>query len=313
MGTVIHTPGQYSNKNLQKASFKNENLSNTSFAGSDLRGADFTGSNLSGADLSNARTGLTSLTVILIFIGALVVSLLSGYVAMLAGRTVQLMIASKDYNVRIAAIICSVIIVIFIIYSYFGGINNAIKNLVIPIVVLAVVIGLIAKFSGLGTGKGMLYLMLTLILVAIMFVIGTIARATAGTLSSTILFFVVAIGGGMFGKSMGGGIGTVIMAISCAIISKKALSDAKGFDDLKKIATFITRTFGTSFRNTVLSNVNFSQSKIRNADFTEADISMANWGDSKKINCISGNSIITDKKKTNKKSNEQLDENIITK
>jgi len=295
------SPNEYSNKDLQKATFKNEDLSNISFSGSDLRGADFTGSNLSGADLTNARTGLTSLTVILIFIGALAVSLLSGYIAMLAGRTVQVMIASKDPNVRVAAIICAVIIVIFIGYSYFKGINSAIKNLVIPIVVLAVVIGLVAKFSGLGTGKGMLYLVIALILVAIMFIVGTIARATAGSLSSAILFIVVALGGGMFGKSVGGGIGTVIMAISCAIISKKALSGAKGFDDLKKIATFITRTFGTSFRNTILSNANFSRSKIRNADFTQADISIANWGDAKKINCISGNTIITDKKKTTKK------------
>ena len=301
---MIHkpiAPGQYSNKNLQKASFKNEDLRNISFSGSDLRGADFSGSNLSGANLANARTGLTSMTVVLTFIGALAVSLLSGYIAMLAGRTVQLMIASEDVKVRIAAIICAVIIVSFIIYCYFKGINSAVKNLILPIVALAVLIGLIAKFSGLGSGKGMLYLVLTLLLVATMFIVGTIARATAGTLSSAILFVVVALGGGMFGKSLGGGIGTVIMAISCAIISKKALTDAKGFDDLKRIATFITRTFGTSFRNTVLSNANFSQSKIHNADFSEADLSTVNWADSKKINCISGNAIITDKKKKDKK------------
>lgn len=316
MSTVIQTPitpGEYSNKNLRRVSFKNEDLRNISFSGSDLRGADFTGSNLSGADLANARTGLTSLTVISIFIGALAVSLLSGYIAMLAGRTVQLMIASQDSKVRIAAILCSVIIVCFIVFSYLKGINNAIKNLVVPTIVLAAVIGLIAKFSGLGTGKGMLYLVLTLILVAIMFIVGTVARATAGALSSAILFIVVALGGGMFGKSIGGGIGTVIMAISCAVISKRALTNAKGFDQLKKIATFITRRFGTSFRNTSLSNTNFSQSKINNADFTGAEISMTNWGDSRKVNCISGTTIITDKKKSYKKPNDQLNANITSK
>jgi uncharacterized protein YjbI with pentapeptide repeats len=105
MSTVIHkpiNPGEYSNKNLQKASFKNENLSNISFSGSDLRGADFSGSNLSGADLTNAKTGITSMTIILLFFGALAVSLLSGYIAMLAGRTVQIMLASDDSKVRAA-------------------------------------------------------------------------------------------------------------------------------------------------------------------------------------------------------------------
>jgi uncharacterized protein YjbI with pentapeptide repeats len=82
----------------------------------------------------------------------------------------------------------------------------------------------------------------------------------------------------MFGKSLGGGLGTVIMAISCAIISKKALGDAKGFDSLRKVATFITKRFGTSFRNSQLASANFSKSKIHNADFTNADISLSELG-----------------------------------
>jgi uncharacterized protein YjbI with pentapeptide repeats len=66
---------------------------------------------------------------------------------------------------------------------------------------------------------------------------------------------------------------------------------------LRKVATFITKRFGTSFRNSQMAHAKFSKSKIHNADFTNADISLVNWGDSKKANCISGNSIITDKKK----------------
>jgi uncharacterized protein YjbI with pentapeptide repeats len=67
------------------------------------------------------------------------------------------------------------------------------------------------------------------------------------------------------------------------------------------VATFITKRFGTSFRNSQLANANFSKSKIHNADFTNADISLVNWGDSKKANCISGSSIITDKKEKRRK------------
>jgi Pentapeptide repeats (8 copies) len=119
-----------------------------------------------------------------------------------------------------------------------------------------------------------------------MLIVGTAARAAAGTLSSTILFVIVALGGGMFGKSVGGGIGTVIMAISCALISKRALSGAKGFEGLRRIAFAITSTFGTSFRNAKLFKANFAGSKIRNSDFSDADISSVNWGDAKKMNCI---------------------------
>jgi len=94
---------------------------------------------------------------------------------------------------------------------------------------------------------------------------------------------------------VGGGIGTVIMAVACALISKRALSGAKGFDFLRKIASYVTSRFGTSFRNSKLVNANFSQSKIQNADFSNADVSSVNWHDSKRINCITSENEFTSK------------------
>jgi Uncharacterized low-complexity proteins len=275
----------YSQKNLRNAIFKDEDLSYARFSDSDLRGADFSGANLTGAIFTHVRSGITPLKTALLFVLALAVSLLSGYVAMLAGQTVQTMLKSHDSNVRIAGIVTSAITVLFIAYALWRGATNAITHLIIPVVALGIVVGLIAYFSGLGTGMGMLYLVSALLLVAAMFVVGIIARTAAGAVSN-ILFIVVALSGGVFGKSLGGGIGTVIMAISCALVSKRALSGAKGFEGLRKIASYITRRFGTSFRNSKLTEANFSQSKIYNSDFTNADLSFVNWGNSKKFNCI---------------------------
>jgi pentapeptide repeat protein len=275
----------YSDKNLRNTIFKDEDLSYARFSDSDLRGVDFSGANLTGAIFTHVRTGITPLNTALLFTLALAVSLVSGYVAMLAGQTVQTMLKSHDANVRIAGIITSVITVLFIAYALWKGVNNAITHLIIPVVALGIVVGLIAYFSGLGTGLGMLYLVAALLLVAAMFVVGIIARTAAGAVSN-ILFVIVALSGGIFGRSVGGGIGTVIMAISCALISKRALSGAKGFEGLKKIANYITRRFGTSFRHSKLTEANFSQSKIYNSDFTNADLSFVNWGNSKKVNCI---------------------------
>src|SRR5438045_9463383 len=94
----------YSNRNLQKASFQNKELSYATFTGSDLRGADFSGANLSGADFSHVKTGIPPVTRVLLFLAALVVSLFSGYIAMLAGHTVQQMLASPDKQIRKAGI-----------------------------------------------------------------------------------------------------------------------------------------------------------------------------------------------------------------
>jgi hypothetical protein len=278
----------HSNKNLQKASFKNEDLSYANFSNSDLRGADFSGADLSGANFMHVKTGITPLNTALIFLAALIISLISGYFAMLAGRTVHEMLASKDPNVRTVGIVTIVVTVLFILYAWRRGTGKAIRNLIIPFVLLAAVAGIIVTVSRLGTGYGILEQLIALMFVLIMFIVGTIARATANTLS-VILFLIVAIAGGTFGKSIGGGVGTVIMALACAQASKKAVSGAKGFESLRKIAFYVTKKIGTSFRNTKLSKADFSQSKIHNADFSNADISMVNWGDSKKINCITDN------------------------
>lgn len=281
----------FSHKNLKGMSFKNEDLSHARFADSDLRGADFSGSNLHGADFTHVKTGITPINKILIFLVALIVSVFSGYIAMLAGQTIQGMLASKEANMRTAGITTIVIALLFIVYSWWKGVGHAIRQLILPTAVVALVIGFVAIVSGMGTGKGMLYLILALLLVAVMFIVGTVARATAGSLSN-ILFWVVAMSGAYFGRSVGGGIGTVIMAIGCATISKKALKGAPGFESLRRMADYITRKFGTSFRNSRLDDADFSRSKIQNSDFSNVDITVVHWGNSKKINCISSGNIM---------------------
>ena len=296
----IIMPKNYSNQNFQKVSFKEKDLQSAIFVDSDVRGTDFTGANLKGADFTNVKTGITPLNTILIFIAALIISLISGYIAMLAGHTIQGMMDSNDAKIRYAGIATTVIIILLIIYYYWKGGRSAIRHIILPVIAIAIIIGPIAYFSGLGTGRGMLYQVLALLLVVGMFVVGTVARASAGSLSN-ILFLIIAVSGSMFGKTVGGGIGTVIMALACAQISKRALSGAKGFEALRNVAFFITRRFGTSFRDAKLMQANFSHSKIRNADFSNADITDVNWGLSRKINCLVNEKITTEKKSLHKK------------
>jgi uncharacterized protein YjbI with pentapeptide repeats len=302
MNTVIHkpiTPGEYSNKDLQKASLGDEDLSGVDFSGSDLRGANLSSSNLSGANFSNVRTGITPVNAVWLFLISLAVSLLSGYIAMLTGQTIQTLLKSGDRLLGAAGIIAIAISVLFIAYAWVKGGGAAIRNLIIPASVIALIIGLVAYFTGVGTGKGMAYLILSNILLMTMFIIGTVARAAAGSLSN-ILFLIVALSGGMFGKSVGGGIGAMVMAIACMQISKRALSNTPGFEGLRKIAASITRRYGTSFRDAKLEGADFSHSKIHNADFSNTDFAMVNWGDSRKVNCLINEKIVTEKKKKSK-------------
>jgi hypothetical protein len=194
------------------------------------------------------------------------------------------MVNSPDKNIHNAGIISLIGIVLFIGLAVWRGVGNAVRNLIIPATVVAIIIGAVGYGSGLGSGKGMAYIVLSFVLIVAMFVIGTTARAMAGSLSS-ILFWIVALTGGIFGRSVGGGVGTVIMAVSCAYISKQAIKGAKGFEGLRNISFYFTSRFGTSFRKSNLTAADFSGSEIRNADFSDATTTYVKWEKSKKVNC----------------------------
>ncbi|MBO9201728.1 MULTISPECIES: pentapeptide repeat-containing protein [Niastella] len=283
----------YSNQNLQNASFVDQDLRFSNFSNSDLRGANFSGANLNGVDFTGIKTGITPVKLAWMFLVSMIISLFSGYLAMLGGRTIQALLYSKVEHERTAGILALVVTVIFIICAWYVGGGHAIRSLLVPIIIFAFLAGIILYWSGLSTGKGMFYLGLSLVLIVVLFVAGTIARTMAGVLSN-ILFFVVAISGTIFGKSVGGDIGTVVLAFICAIISKRAINNVHGFFLLNGIALYITGRYGTSFRRSKMANTRFAQSKLRNADFSNTDISSINWGNAKRVNCIIDNRIITD-------------------
>ena len=134
-------PRDYSHRDLQSASFKNEDLRKANFSGSDLRGADFSNADLTGADLTHVRTGIKTVNVVVLFIAALVISMLSGYLSMRAGEAIQVMLQSEDNKIRYAGIATIVIILGFIVYAWWKGGGNAIRNLIIPVIGVATLLG----------------------------------------------------------------------------------------------------------------------------------------------------------------------------
>ena len=168
----------FSNQNLQNRFFRNEDLRGANFSGTDLRGVNFSNADLTGADFTKARTGITPNNTFWLFLTAFIISLVSGYFAMLTGHTIQGMLKSADPNVRNAGIATIVVIVVFILYAYWKGGGNAISTLLFPLMITAAVIGIVSYTMGAGTGKGMLYMIVAIILVVVMFIIGTIASST---------------------------------------------------------------------------------------------------------------------------------------
>jgi hypothetical protein len=278
----MNTVADFSGQSLQGRSFKGADLQNANFSGADLRGADFSGANLMGADFSKSITGMKISSKILIFTAALIISLFSGYIAMLVASTTWGMIKSTDKFEQIAGYVTVVFLVFFAGIASWKGLFKTIKKVLPYMIAIPVLLGLFMVVTKISSGRGSLYGLIALLLMVIMFVVGTISRATAGTLASGILFIIVAIGGGIFGRTVGGGIGTVIMAISCAYISKHALKADNPDSMLRRIALTTGTWFGTSFKNADLSLANFRDSIIKNTNFSKANLSGVNWTNAKK-------------------------------
>ena len=273
----------YSGKNLQGQSFKDQNFKNANFSGADLRGANFSNANLENADFSKAITGMKIQHSILLFLISLLISLLSGYIATLVGITVKSMILSAETTMQISGYLTLGYFTVFIGFAFWKGLFKAIKKVFLIMILLSVLLGLFGFFTGLGSGVGALKGVLSLVMITLMFLVGTISRASAGTLASNILFLLVGVAGSVFGRSVGGGLGTVVLAIACAVISKRALDDTNKSSILRKIALNVGAWFGTSFKGANLSNANFSEALIKNTNFSNAQLSGVNWSNTKKL------------------------------
>lgn len=275
----------YSNKDLQKNSFRDQQLASADFSGSDLRGTDFSGADLRLANFSHARTGITQRIKVGVFACAFVISVFSGYVSTHAGHTVEAMLSSDQQRIRYAGIASLVIIGIFILHSIWKGPGNAIYKFILPALATALAVGLISHFSGAGNGIAILYLIAALLLAVIMFLTAIVAKTAIGSLSS-ILYTIVAITGGIFAKSGGGGIAALIMAIATMLVCRRTSKGIAGFQHFQKINFFLTRKFGTSFRNCKLQGATFTGSRLQNCDFSNADVSFSNEEKIQKLNCI---------------------------
>lgn len=260
------------------------------FRNEDLRSKKFTGTNLRGAVFENCIFGINSSNRFIIFMISACLSLFAGYIAMLSGNVTQSLLTSDEQRLRLAGYAISGLFVVFIAVVLWSGLNYRSAKVAIGMIVLIIIVGAVAYFTDASaTGIGTVYGVGALLLVIAMLIIGTVARATAGSLQSTVLFIIVAMGGGMFAKSLGGGVGTLIMALATAVISKKALKSDQ--DSLvKNLALRISTSFGTSFKNADLTGASFKDVEVKNCDFNRARLSNITLDNVKESLCYYGRS-----------------------
>ncbi|MEM7578419.1 MAG: pentapeptide repeat-containing protein [Cyanobacteria bacterium P01_A01_bin.80] len=288
-------PLDYSGQNLRGRSFKGQDLSGANFSGADIRGANFTGAMLQNANFSHAKAGLKKRRVIGLVIFSCFLSSLAALVSSLAAIVISTNFEPNFFISRDGIILTFLIILSFI------NIQRGISAFVIVLSIILTVTSAIAVIlSVLEQGQ----VTVALVLGVIGSIVETIvSAATTGGAVSVIGFKgVVSITAAtLFGivtaikifESQINTIGVIDLFINGiaitlgigqgAYIVKKALAGDEKYGIIRNVSVAFAATGGTSFRNTNLTDANFTGAILKNTDFRNAILTRTCFHKTKKL------------------------------
>lgn len=235
----------------------------------DLRGARFDGAALAGADFTGVRTGLPWRKEVFFTFAGLLIAVGLGVITGLGGRYLKVLLGSDDPRRVALALYADSALLIYILAALWKGAGVATRTVLPVIAALMLSTAVISVATGVGTGAGAFAVIGVVLIGAALVALGALARAVAGTVA-TAMFILVALSGGIAGGLAGGGIPAIVIAVSAALIGRRAIKGSKDYPRLARFTVEVACRHGTSFRGADLSGADFSKATLRSADFRGA-------------------------------------------
>ena len=289
----------YSGQNLRGKSFKGQNLTNADFSHADIRGANFTGAILKGANFSRAKAGLQKRkSIFLVFVSFLLAGLSGFSFAFTATFSLILLFDNSNNSYSNRVIGCFMIIILPIII--FIIVRRGIQVTLVAVAVVVVVVGgvtggggvLAVALAGFVTGadEGFVIAVTFALAIAIAIAIaGVIAMTLVGAGAGAVVVAEAGAGAGAVAVGLTGALAGVItlgltgvrtMALALALpevlvsayIGWRAMKGDEKHAIIRNIAFAFAAFGGTSFRNTDLTDANFTLATLKNTDFRNANL-----------------------------------------
>ncbi|MEM7579584.1 MAG: pentapeptide repeat-containing protein [Mastigocoleus sp.] len=305
----------YSRKKLRGKSFKGQNLSGADFSFCDVRGANFSGAILRGANFSNARCGMQRRWLLSLLFCLTILSLISGLICTVGGSLLGFILVDSAIENFYVGVISLVVLSLFFLISITRGIVTAAGFVAMAVIwaILAAVLwtGIVAV-AGTGISistpalelAGLVSLIVTgtvaVIVAAIGAVIASVTAALAGAIAGIFAVGVmVALSGAIAGViavlaatlvSVKAGTVAAAVGISVVVLSayvgcsaiypnnvEKVNSEKSKQNFVGNIIIRIAAKYGTNFEKADLTNADFTQTVVKNANFNKADITRTCW------------------------------------
>ena len=303
---------EYRRQKLRGKSFKGQDLTGADFSHCDIRGTDFSNAILKGANFSNTKAGLQRRWAFIIVFFSLMISALSGLMSAVGSSLVGFILVDSARFHLYVGIACLIILLVFFLLSIRQGLLAACGFLAIAIA-LAVVTGVMwagfvaIVWSGLATTRdamesapivavvaiGTLGVIVTAVAAVIVTITAAITGAVAGIIAVTITVMVAGMLAGIVSvyvmmnvnpvPGIVASIVSLILVILSAYVGCCAIFEDKRQNFVRKIAISLIGKYGTSFKNTDLTDADFTQAKLKSANFTKAKVKRTNWFEIKQV------------------------------
>ena len=237
-------------------SFRNASLEGADFSGKDLRSADFGGADLRNADFANARVGVAPRKGVVILGIALLVAIATGVAIGWFVDDVRQQVSAEEWDRAVAGGSMGMLLLAFIGVMFWRGFDVAVKSAVV--LYLVVVAGnIIANFIWEDVEWfRVLRFTVAILMLFLAILAGILGRVIGGVFGDWSIVLVAGIGGLSIGQAEGG-IAGIVVAMSLALISKRAVKGDRRDRSVRRFAHRLIGRHGTQFTNADLTGANF--------------------------------------------------------
>jgi hypothetical protein len=242
---------------LTGRSYRGRSLEEADFSGKDVRGADFTGANLRSVTFRDAVFGVPPKVGAVILGIAMLISIATGMAIGWMVDEIRGQMNAQEWDEAAAGGSLIALLLVFVAIILWRGFDTAIKAIV-GLYVLVLAGNVIANFiwEEVEWYRALRFtaLLIALFLAILAGILGRVIGGVFGTWSVVL----VAILGGLASGQAHGGVAGIVVAMSLAAISKRAVRGDPRDRSLRRSAHRLVGRWGTNFTDADLSGADFT-------------------------------------------------------
>ncbi|MDZ7970421.1 MAG: pentapeptide repeat-containing protein [Nostoc sp. DedSLP03] len=293
-------PLDFSYQNLRGRSFKNHNLINANFNYADIRGANFSYANLKGAKFTGVKAGLQNHWIIIsLFLIILLSAVISALFSLTSTAVLLGFFAASKYSIEtksIFSLVCIIEFTVFFIVTAHKGLLAGLQVITGSGVIFIAIISIFFNGAFAFASIAILTIAITITLPIAVAVAITIAEILGFIFivivniivvsGSVILIFALSKISIFTLAKVGVVLGCETFVLFSICIGWRTLTEDKKDSWVRSFAIAFATTFGTSFYESDLTDVDFSCATLKNTDFRNTTLTRTCWHNAKQLNCV---------------------------